>query len=127
MREGYHNCECVLCGAEAHSKCPHCRTIFPANKFEAMLSYGFMREIETDERGISWLKVEFFVGNSEEKHDLTKALTELYNTLKGMEDPESHWPSIAHYACDHEFRFKPGCEASIGCGHSYQSYSKGGD
>ena len=121
------NCACIHCGAEANSKCPHCRTIFPTNQMEAMLSYGFKRHIKKDEREVNWLKVEFFIGNGTEKDNLEFALTELYTCLAKMAEPEHPYPSIAEYACDHIYHFKEGEKSSISCGHSWKMYKKGGE
>jgi hypothetical protein len=122
FREG--NCKCIKCGAEANTKCPHCRTIFPCNQQEAMVSYGFKRHIKPDEHGVHWLEVSFYVGEGTKKNDLEWALGQLYKTLKAMADPDSSYPSIAEYACDHQFQFKKGEKSSISCGHSWRMYNR---
>src|SRR5512146_1969349 len=55
------NIVCKRCGAEASSKCPYCRSIFPENQIEAMLSYSLKYSIIRDydkSQGTPWLRVE---------------------------------------------------------------------
>lgn len=114
---GHCNVVCSDCGAEAHSKCPYCRSVFPDNQMEAMLSYQLKRTMSTDELGINWLDVSLYVGNGTEKDNMATAMERLLGILSAMQDPESHYPTIAQYCCDHRWTFKPGQKSTIGCGH----------
>ncbi len=118
------NVECINCGVEAHSKCPYCRTVFPEDQSEAMLSYALKRTIKTDEQGINWLEISWYMGDGNKKDSLEYGLASLHKVMCGMADPEGLYPSFAQYACDHRWRFKKGEKSSISCGHKYRKVTK---
>lgn len=138
------NVICSKCGAEASSKCPVCRTVFPENQIEALLSHSMKFKVIRDyERGGPWLQVEIFVGNDDTKDDYALAVEghkRLLARLQAMETkyevpPEKPverdgvkyismgagrggpYPSIEQWCCTHRWVFKPGCKSTIGCGH----------
>jgi len=108
------NVICKICGAQAISKCPYCRTVFPKNEMEGMLSWILKKRMKTDKNGVTWLEISYVPGKNV---DLKEAMKRLLNLLNVMEDKTSPYPTIKEYACDHEWVFKEGEKSTIGCGH----------
>lgn len=109
-----YNCICTLCGAEAYSKCPACRTVFTENQMDSVLSWILKRYIKKEDN-LYWLKIDYLIGNSD--ISLAEALERLYEIFKTMEDSKSNYPTLKQYACDHRWTMKKGEHSSIGCGH----------
>jgi len=101
------NCICAKCGAEAYSKCPECRSVFPENQTEALLATCLNFKDETDKTTVVF---KIAGDRVEALQELSTLLLEMRQGLRGM-------PGFKTYACDHDWRFKPGERSSIGCGH----------
>lgn len=107
---------CSKCGATGWSKCPYCRTVFPDNKTEALLSHVLKWKFTPGDN----VKVEYSYFTTDEELDekevVVQALKSLLNTLSAMESG-APWTSIEQYACNHKWVFAPGEKSSIECGH----------
>lgn len=125
------NVVCRKCGMEASSKCPYCRSVFPENQIDAMLSVVIKHSVEIvhyedrcpypkRERLKIWLDIH----DDETEED---AWARLYYYLKNIIEPyqpgdekySDHvkFPSLKEFCCHHGWVFKPGQKSSIGCGH----------
>ena len=103
------NIYCVNCGAEGSSKCPYCRNIFPAgeesrNK-QFISSVVGVPELVRDD--LYSLKI-YARG---ERKSIAKEFKEIGRGVFLSDDFDESC------ICDHEWKFKPGCKSSIGCGH----------
>lgn len=110
------NLICEKCGATAEGKCPICRTIFPDDQHEAVLSHFLKFKVEDGHVKITFLH---YLSREEversESENVEAALIHLLNNLKAMES--GHSTSFKSYSCVHKWVFKPGCKSTIGCGH----------
>lgn len=109
------NCICTKCKAEADSKCPACRTVFPDDQIESALSWILKRHIEKKDNDIYWLKIEYCIGKKDKS--LEQALKQLYSIFKEMNEDDNDYPSFKQYACDHVWTMKKEYHSDIGCGH----------
>jgi hypothetical protein len=107
------NVVCVDCGMEAHSKCPFCRTVFPNNQTDAMLSWTCKHRIK-EVNNFNWLQVEFMMREDETEEDTFKRL---HSLLDEMVTKPKEFLSLKEFCCDHRWVFKPGEKSTIGCGH----------
>lgn len=114
------NVICSKCSAKADSKCPYCRTVFPDNQIESMLTWLLKFEVSKD----GWVKLSYAPPSGwqtkTEAELVENAFTNLHNILSRMADPASGYPSFAQYACIHQWVFAPGCGPTIDCGHGPQ-------
>lgn len=108
------NVVCKKCGAEAHSKCPACRTVFPEDQIGAMLSWILKFKERKMENGQRWLEVSLLMTDEQDEE---KALENLAKLMEKMLHQVDNYPSIHSYACDHEWTMKPGEKPTIDCGH----------
>lgn len=106
---------CSKCGATGRSKCPVCRTVFPANQYEATLSYTLKWKYEDGRVTITSYHC---VDNDDtgEKEAVTAALKALHKTLQNMADNVLDL-SFEQYACNHTWRLAHGEKTDIDCGH----------
>lgn len=100
------NVICKKCGAEATSKCPVCRSVFPEDQTDAMYSWLLKFDIAKSPTKGNWLDVHLFVAESE---DVDKELIHLRDVLNKL--------NLEKYSCDHEWKMKEGFHSTIGCGH----------
>ena len=108
------NVICGKCGAEASSKCPFCRTVFPKNQYEAILSYALHHK--TDAKGKVTISYDYIPRDECKEAGVERALESLARVMKDMAEGASGL-TFKGYACEHDWQFKPGCKSSIGCGH----------
>jgi len=102
------NVVCKKCGAEAISKCPYCRSVFPEDQHDSLMSYLLKFDIKTVNE-VDWLEVSWFMGNGSERRNAAWGLNKLKEALNGLD--------LEKYCCDHEWVFKPGEHSRIDCGH----------
>jgi effector-binding domain-containing protein len=110
------NIICTKCGATGFSKCPVCRTIFPDNQIDAMLSHILKFKEDKDNKTVT-------ISYTAHIEDVEEAFKRLFNVLSRMETEtaEVHgdykYPSFKEYSCNHTWVFAEGEESDIGCGH----------
>lgn len=107
------SCICVKCGAEANSKCPYCRTVFPDNEMDGIMSNVLKHHIEKV-GDYHWMEVRLFLG---EKKDLLEAAKRLHNILDRALNEPGDFISLEELMCHHDWVLKPGMKSTIGCGH----------
>lgn len=102
------NVICKKCGAEATSKCPYCRNVFPVDMTVAMIRQIIDVDFDADDctvkihykgtrEGSNW---ESFILMMIAMRRITSE--EMFNQVK----------------CSHNWAFAEGCESTIGCGHT---------
>ena len=99
------NVVCSKCGATAESKCPYCRTVFPDNQFEALLSWVLKWECKDDKIVVSYI--------SHTADTVAEALEQAYSHLQQCKDRVG----FVQYACEHTWVFAEGAHSDIDCGH----------
>ena len=114
------NIVCKKCKAEANSKCPYCRNIFPDNQLATM--YSNLITVEVGEGK----EVELLDGSKPTIQNISLTVSTSHNSTN-KETPEEHLLGLIkglvslecpeQAICDHHWMFKPGEKSSIGCGH----------
>ena len=99
------NFKCKKCGAGCSSKCPSCRSIFPDNTREALLSHYL--KIYNKDGNIG------FVVQYQPERTIVEEFKLLAETLELMVNGKEGYPTIEQYVCDHEWEGL----ATINCGH----------
>lgn len=117
------NVYCKKCGALADSKCPYCRSVFPENRQEALLSRVLQYSLELPKLRVSLrLPVEVVErverGEEDEDYAIREGHKILYDILHDIVTDEK---MLREWACDHQWAFRPGCKSLIGCGHGDHS------
>ena len=110
------NCVCVHCGAEASSKCPYCRNVFPDNKSgygcevrQGNGEYGKRNGTDEFQLVFSWM---FDREETATTADFNIRIGEVYDELTSHTREE-----VIRMFCQHTWRFKPEQSSTIGCGH----------
>lgn len=132
---------CKKCGLRGHSKCPYCRSIFPAHShglsdndalrqmaqeyFENFVEVGLyendeQRRKEDYEKLNNGESVRFRVSFWTYSNDRSYALASILERLAEL----LPLVNIKVAACIHEWEFMPGQESSIGCGHKGKKRAK---
>lgn len=110
---------CKKCNATGFSKCPYCRTVFPDNMVEGMLSHILKWEHNKEHQEDITISYRYCAeANKTKQEQVQEALEDLKNLLTRMDRPEStHYPTIKQYSCDHHWVFAEGEKSDIDCGH----------
>jgi len=95
---------CSKCGATGNSKCPYCRTVFPDNQLEALLSYVIQWDRREDR-----IVVQVATLTTSVEEALTKTLSALTTCAEKV--------GFAQYACEHDWVFAEGQHSEIACCH----------
>lgn len=103
---------CKDCGATAYSKCPYCRTVFPDNHGEAVLSH--VLKWEHKENGRVDITFISYSDKETKREKVIDALDQLQKTIKAMDG--DFYPTIEQYSCNHKWIFAPGEKSEIDCG-----------
>jgi len=103
---------CSKCGAKAFGKCPGCRTVFPDNQSEAVLSHMLKFRVHDNRTEITYS--EWAEDGVTEEEAVARTLKRLYDTLRMMQQ-RKHGFSFEGYACRHNWVFDEGQVSDIGC------------
>ena len=106
------NIVCKHCGATGFSKCPICRTVFPDNQYEAMLSHMLKFSLDKDSGQVT---ITFKSFPMDESKPIVSAFIHLWKVLKRLNQHKDGL-SFDKYACNHHWIFAPGQKSDIGCG-----------
>jgi len=109
MSESHANVHCEKCGMEGISKCPHCRSVFPAPPRDDLERWGLVEALEWRVLVDKPDRLAFKVCDDE---DHEKMLMMLWKHLPKLE--ERHIKAVT---CRHRWVFNEGCSSEIDCGH----------
>lgn len=102
---------CSKCGATGISKCPSCRTVFPDNQVEAMLSHCLKTLVKGNK-----IEIQYSLSKKPELSDdenISDVLKHLVEVLKYLETKD---PGFKQYGCSHRWVFAKGQKSDIDCG-----------
>ena len=111
---------CKKCGAEAHSKCPYCRNVFPDDQIATLYNNLITLTVKPPE-------TQEYLGGEKATIQKVNFSLDLIHYPEDKDTPEEHTLSLLkgllkleqpiQAICDHSWKFKPGVQSSIGCGH----------
>lgn len=114
------NIICNKCGATGNSKCPCCRSIFPDDQMDAVLSMIFKHTIKQEGNGI-WCEVKYLVGVPSKD---TVADIDLLKSLKGLQTNLKMIIDNPQYLCDHVWELAVGEVNEMHGGPKYKRKGK---
>lgn len=107
---------CSKCGATGFSKCPCCRTVFPDNEVEAMLSWFLTYQVKDGQ--VEIIHQHPRCENISRAKDIALGLTKLRDRLNRLAEVD---PEFKSYACCHDWCYAPGQKSDINCGCSVET------
>jgi hypothetical protein len=102
---------CSKCGATGFSKCPSCRTVFPDNEYEGILSWFLTYQVSNGQ--VEIIHRHPRCEDISRAEDIALGLTKLRDRLNRLAEVD---PGFKQYSCEHDWWFAKGERSDIGCG-----------